>query len=223
MTNLGMDRVDPPKAAELVRANVLETLPTADVVIRTFGDPQQPSYREAVAQGYRQILKQQIPSIFVIVVDVATPRPIQIRVPYVGVGRGARPTAITYLARLGQCTPGEVAFKRGRLMGGRFGGEPGVAAALSGVPGLGGAMRKLLREKTVYGTVIFRIEPSAAVVPDEKGAILVAVSAPARPTIGISYYLDLAAFLDIAQGIDGALGSVEGVKPASTINAPLTD
>jgi hypothetical protein len=108
-------------------------------------------------------------------------------------------------------------------MGGRFGGEPGVAAALSGVPGLGGAMRKLLREKTVYGPVIFRIEPSAAVVPDEKGAILVAVSAPARPTIGISYYLDLAAFLDIAQGIDGALGSVEGVKRASTINAPLTD
>ncbi len=221
MSSLSVERVDPAKAAELVRSNVLEMLPTASVEIRTFGDPQQPSYREAVGQNYRQVFRQQIPSIFAIVVDLVTPRPIQIRLPYVSVGLGAGPTAITYLARLGHVIPGEVTFKRGRLMGGRFEGEPAVASALSGVPSLAGAMRKLLRDKAAYGTLVFTIEPTGGVIPDEEGAIVLAVSAPARPTIGISQYLDLPAFLDIANGIDQALPSAAGVTRAPTSNAPL--
>ena len=222
MPNLGLNKVDPTAAAELVRKDVQEILPSAGVQVTTIGDPNQPSVREAMGQAFSRLLARQESTLFSVVADFNAPRPVRVVANYVGVGRGAGPISILYLARLKHRIPAAVAFRRGRFRNGTFDGEPNVARALSGVPRLDGAIWKLLQAKTVFGNIVFTIEPSAELAPDDDGAILIAFSAPARRKLGLGgIHVDTAAFLDIANGIEIALPSAAGVTPAPTLNVPL--
>jgi hypothetical protein len=222
MSDLAVNRVDPAEAAERVRADMQEALPSAGVQVRTLGDPEQPSMRQALRQGYAALVKSQ-GTLFAVVADCNAPRPVRVQVRYVSIGRGAGPTSIVYLARLRHVVPGAATFKSGRFRGGSFEGHPSVAAALSGTPRLGSAVSKFLQPTSVYGTVYFTIKPAAEVLPDDDGAILAVVSAPGRQRMGLGKRVDLAAFLDIAGGVEGALATVPGVTPAATLNAPLPD
>jgi hypothetical protein len=223
MSDLAVNRVDPAEAAERVRADVKEALPSAGVDVRTLGDPEQPSMRQALRQGFVALTRSQ-GALFAVVADCNAPRPVRIQVRYVGIGRGAGPTSIVYLARLRHVVPGGAAFKSGRLGNGSFEGHPAVAAALSGTPRLGSAVSKLLQPTTVYGSMYFTIKPAAELLPDDDGAILAVFSAPGRRRMGLGgKRLDLAAFLDVASGIEGALATVPDVTPAATLNAPLPD
>jgi hypothetical protein len=222
MPQLGMSRVDPAAAAELVRSDVQDFLPSAGVQVRTVGDPRQPTIREAMGKGFGRLFNSRESTFFAVVADFNVPRPVRVDVRYASVGRGAGPMSILYVARLGHQVPGSVTFKRGRFRSGTFEGDPGVASALNGTPRLGGAVWKLLQPTTVYGNLIFTIEPAAEVVPDEDGALLAVISAPARLKFGFGgVRLGLSAFLDIANGIEGAIAAAPGVTPAPAKHVPL--
>jgi hypothetical protein len=223
LPDLGMSRMDPAAAAaSLVRGDVQETLPAAGVDVRTIGDPKQPSVRDAMGAGFSRLFDSRTSTSFAVLADFNAPRPVRVDLRYAAVGRGAGPMSVLYLARLGHQIPGSIAFKRGKMRNGSFDGEPIVASALNGRPRLCGAMAKLLREKAVYGNLVFTIKPGAEIVPDDDGAILAVVSAPGRRKMGFGgVRLELTQFLDLANGIDGAIASATGVTPARARNVPL--
>ncbi|HEY7969491.1 MAG TPA: hypothetical protein VID95_05800, partial [Candidatus Limnocylindrales bacterium] len=68
-----MNRIDPSAAAELARANVQETLPSAGVQLRTIGDPQQPTFRKAVGQGFSDLMSARGRTMFAVVADCNAP------------------------------------------------------------------------------------------------------------------------------------------------------
>ena len=143
---------------------------------------------------------------------------------YVGLGMGAVPTSITYLARLRPLVPQAVSFKKGLFRNGSWSGDPAIAKALGGAPGLGAAAWHLVQPKVVYGNAIYTIEAGAVVAPDPDGAILVVVSTPdmgrlnvggARPAVK--------ALLDVAERIEAALVAAPGVESAAASNVPLPE
>jgi hypothetical protein len=220
--NLFVKRADPAAAAAELAASIRETLPTAGVTTRTLGMPQQRSLVGAIGHELSSFFRSSEAFIFSVTAASSTPRPIEIVGHYVPVGRGAGPSSILYLTRLRHVIPGGVAFQRGRFRSGEFQGDPVVSVALNAVDGLGAAVWRLLQPHVVYGSTVVTTEPLAALIPDDDGALFGVISAPARKTFGLGgYRLDLAAFLDLTNGIDTAIARAPGVQPVSVVDVPL--
>jgi hypothetical protein len=224
MPNLMIKRVDPAAAGEAVRADLADAIPSSAPRIRTFGDPQQPSFRQAMGRELGRSLHTRQAAVLAVVADVTSPRAMRVQVRYLTIGRGAGPSGIMFVARLRHVIPGEVSFRRGRFRNGTFEGDAAMAAALDGTSGLAAATWKLTQPATAYGTMMVTIESGADLVPDPDGALLVVSCMPARGFLNLGgYRIPTTQFLDVATGIERAIVSAPGVRPAPTANAPLPD
>jgi hypothetical protein len=223
-TNLMVNRVDPDAAAEALRLAVQEAVPTAGVTIRVLGTPEQPSLGGALGHELGASFRTSERMIFSVLGTVGGARPLRIGAGYVPVARGAGPVGILYEARLRVVVPGRASFRQGRFRSGDFEGDAAVAGALSKVDGLGSTIWRFLQPVVIYNQTTFTIDPLMDLIPDDDGAVVVAYAAPARATFGLGgYRLALKEFLDIAAGIETALGSVAEVTPAPSPNAPLPE
>jgi hypothetical protein len=225
MASLATNHVDPEEAAANLVAVIRDEIPTASVSTEASGATKQPSFREALGHELSGYFRSKEPVAFAIRADWSDPRPLQVEVRYVQVGRAAGPLSILYLTRLGTAVAGAAAVRRKGswpFAKAGFEGDADVSGALSRADGLGKAILKLLDPAVMIGTTAFTIEPFLEVIPDDDGAILAVFSAPARERGGFgAYRLALRSVLEVATEIEKTLGRLPGARQPARPGAPL--
>ena len=191
----------------------------------TVGDPQQPTFRKAVGQGFSDLMSVDAAARSSRSSPTATLRDrsgsrsatrASAAAPDQSRSSTWHGSASAFMARSRSSGAGS-AMARSRAI-------PSAAAALSAVPSLGSATsedasgKDGLREHPLHDRARGRGR-SGRRWGHPRGR-----AAPARRKLGFAgFRLDLGPFLDLAGAIEGSLATAPGATPAPTMNAPLPD
>jgi hypothetical protein len=223
--NLWIKRADAGAAAAGVDAAIREEVPTAvDVTTRVEGQIEDRSWSRAAKAEMAGYFSNRFRTAFAVIADARTPRPVRISCGWVAVGRGAVVGTIQYETRLRRTVPGTATLRRGWLRSGVVDADPGLREVLTAAAPLRREIGRFLRPSLFIGNAALKIKPLLVVVPDDDGALVVALAMPLKTRYGFGRsILDLVTFLDIADGLEAALAHLPGSVAIPTALSPLPE
>jgi hypothetical protein len=223
--HLRIDRADTAAAASGVVAAIREEIPTAsDVTARVEGELEQRTLGQAMKTAMAETFADRFRTAFAVIADARTPRPVRIWCGFVAVSRGAVVGQVRYETRLHRTVPSQVTFRRDWIRSSGVQTEPALRSVLGAAGPLRREIGKFLRPKIMIGNAILNMKPALILVPDDDGAIVVASAVPRVRRSGFGQWvLDLATFLDIADGLDATLARAPGSVAVGGAAVPLPE
>jgi len=224
MTRLVAGNMDTAEAAADIALMLEEELPNARNVRTTIeGEGTPRTFGQAYRAEIRSILAGRAESVFTVIADADTPRPVRIRCEYIAAGPHALVGSTLFLTRLRRVVPGSADYTPGRFGSSSLKADPGLHERLDAAPRLSKSIGGFLRDVVLIGTSKVTYGSHLQLVPDEAGTIVAALTVPKMGRFGgfSARSLDVASFLAISDVIDAAVAMMPGTSPAAVPPAEL--